>query len=180
MTKPRKKNVKNSTSVKTYLKEESALRFLVLKGLGAVEKSHHDYFDNTIRNDFVDSLDLDKAMLEGHEQENRWDYLLGHEPSGKVVALEPHSAEQGEIKTVIKKRDAAKRHLQEHKKEDVDIAKWLWVASGKVHFLAIEKTTFALSEKGIEFVGSKVRAKHLPEGEKLVNRQAVLKAKMKR
>lgn len=79
----------------------------MVDGLGAIKVAHRGYFEIAVRPAFADSLDLDEALKQGHEQENRWDYLLGHSPSGDVVAVEPHSAKPDEITTVIKKRSAA-------------------------------------------------------------------------
>ena len=101
-------------------------------------------------------------MQLGHEQANRWDYLLGHAPSGKVVAVEPHSAKQDEITTVINKRAAAREQMRAHLNDGARVAKWLWVASGKVHFANTEKARLRLDQHGIEFVGTKVTSKHLP------------------
>jgi len=156
-----KKNSKK-TPLRVALKKESPLLPLVVDGMGAVLNSHRDYFDSSIRSSFADSLELDEAVREGHEQENRWDYLLGHVPSGGVVAVEPHSAKHDEITTVIKKREAALGHLKEHLNNGVKITKWLWVASGKVQFANTEKAKLRLDQKGIQFVGTKVTAKHLP------------------
>jgi hypothetical protein len=132
--------------------------------MGAVKDAHRDYFDQAVRADFEDSLDLDEALQAGHEQENRWDYLLGHKPSSEVVAVEPHSAKQDEISTVIKKRSDAREQLKPHLRDGARISKWLWVASGKVHFVDTEKARRRLDQNGIEFVGKKVMAKHLPAG----------------
>ena len=55
------------------------------------------------------------------------------------------------------------KQLRDHLREGVKIGKWLWVASGKVHFAATEKAKVRLDENGIEFVGTKVLAKHLPK-----------------
>lgn len=123
--------------------------------------AHRIYFDEAVRSSFADSLDIDEALKEGREQENRWDYLLGHEPSKQVVGIEPHSAENSEITTVIKKRQAARRQLQEHLRDGVLVAKWLWVASGRVQFAPMEKATFRLAQNGIQFVGRKITNKHL-------------------
>ncbi len=98
------------------LREESSLLVSVEDGLGALRNPHRDYLDDAIRGAFADSLDVDEALKAGHEQENRWDYLLGHAPSAEVVALEPHSAKQDEITTVIKKRRAALDQLKDHLK----------------------------------------------------------------
>ena len=150
------------TPVRVALLVDSPLRFLVVDGLGAVNAAHRDCFEGAIRRDFSDSLDLDEALQEGHEQENRWDYLLGHSPSGELVAVEPHSAKQDEITTVIKKRAAAREQLKSHLRDGVRIVKWLWVASGKVHFADTERVRRLLDQNGIEFVGTKVAGRHLP------------------
>jgi hypothetical protein len=151
-----------STPVRRALREDSPLQPRVVDGLGAVESTHRDCFDNGIRDQFADSLDADKAFAEGHENENRWDYLLGHKPSTEVIAVEPHSAKQDEVSTVIRKRKAAHEQLRLHLRNGAKISKWLWVASGKVHFADTEKTTRILDQNGIEFVGKTVKAKHLP------------------
>lgn len=150
------------TPVRRALRHDSALLPSVADGLGAVKNAHRDFFDNAIRSTFADSLDLDEALKQGHEQENRWDYLLGHEPSGEVVAVEPHSAKQDEVTTVINKRSAARTQLEGHLREGSRVTKWLWVASGRVHFADTEKTKRRLDQNGIEFVGKKVTEKHLP------------------
>jgi len=134
----------------------------VKNGLEAVKRSHRNYFAEAIRSAFADSLDLDQAMEVGHEQENRWDYLLGHTSSGRVIAVEPHSAKQDEIGTVIRKRQAALDQLKGHLRGGARVSKWLWVASGTVQFVKMEKARLRLDQSGIEFVGSKVLAKHLP------------------
>ncbi len=150
------------TPVRGALRKGCPLMSCVEDGIGAVESSHRSYFDTPVRSSFADSLDIDKALHAGREQENRWDYLLGHAASGEVVAVEPHSAKQDEISTVIRKRQAAREQLREHLRDGAKIAKWLWVASGKVHFAATEKAKLRLDQNGIEFVGRVVMAKHLP------------------
>lgn len=150
------------TPVRFALVVDSSLRPLVVDGLNAVKASHRDYFEAAIRPAFADSLDLDEALKYGHEQENRWDYLLGHSPSGDVVAVEPHSAKHDEVTTVIRKRSAAREQLKGHLRDGIRIVKWLWVASGKVHFADTEKARRLLDQNGIEFVGTKIAGKHLP------------------
>lgn len=83
------------TPVRSALVETSELFHSVADGLGALSAAHRDLFDREVRASFADSLDLDEAMKRGREEENRWDYLLGHEASGEVVAVEPHSAKDG-------------------------------------------------------------------------------------
>lgn len=157
------KKTKPTTPVRRALREGSALLSAVADGLGAVKAAHRAFFDDGVRRDFADSLDLDEAMRQGREGENRWDYLLGHARSGEVVAVEPHSARQDEITTVIRKRTAAREQLQGHLREGVRVTKWLWVAPGKVHFADTEKVRRQLDQNGIEFAGTKIAARHLPE-----------------
>lgn len=160
---PGRKNKTKKTPVRQILKEGSMLQNRVSDGIGAVKKEHKKMLDDAVRVTFGDSLDLDAALQAMHPEENRWDYLLGHNPSGQVVALEPHSARQGDIATVINKRKAAKDQLAGHLKPGTRVSKWFWVASGKVYFAKTEKMQFCLDQNGIEFVGAKVLAKHLPQ-----------------
>ena len=155
----------SSTPVRGVLDPKSVLQHRVLDGLGAVKDGHRSYIDGSVRTDFADSLDLDEAVRTGHETENRWDYLLGHAPSKQVVAVEPHSAKDDEVSTVIAKRVAAKEHLMSHLREGAMIERWLWVASGKIYFANTEKTRRRLDQHGIQFVGKQVMRKHLPGGD---------------
>lgn len=150
------------TPVRRALRPESRLISEVEDGLGAVQGGHRQYLDVAIRADFADSLEADEALRSGNDQENRWDYLLGHGPSQQVIALEPHSASDGEIGVVIDKRNAARVQLREHLREGATISKWLWVASGKVHFANTERVRLRLDQNGIEFVGTRLLSKHLP------------------
>jgi len=153
---------KKKTPVRSALKKGSSLHSKVEDGIGALEKPHRRYLAEDLHRSFADSLDLDKATHEGHEQENRWDYLLGHTPSGEVIALEPHSAKRDQITMVIKKRAAAKEQLRDHLRPGARVTAWLWVASGKVHFADTEKARRRLDQHGIRFVGKRVSAKHQP------------------
>lgn len=111
------------TPLRRLLREGSQLQGSVKKGMDAVRRLDRERFDAAIRSAFADSLELDEAVRQGHDQENRWDYLLGHASSGEVIAVEPHSAK---------------------------------------HFAETEKAKLLLDQNGIEFVGAKVLAKHLP------------------
>jgi hypothetical protein len=151
------------TPVRRALREGSALLSAVADGMGAVKKAHRDYFDPSVRPDFADSLDLDEAVRQGRDRENRWDYLLGHTPSGEVVAVEPHSAKDGHITKAIQKLTSAREQLREHLRPDARVTKWLWVASGKVHFADTENARVQLDQHGIKFAGRKIQARHLPD-----------------
>jgi hypothetical protein len=149
------------TPIRVALRSASSLRSDVRDGLEAMKKNDRDCIDIRLRSKFADSLDLDKAMQAGHEEENRWDYLLGHEPNLKVIAVEPHSAKSDQISTVIKKRQAARRQLASHLEPNVRIDRWLWVTSGKNHFADTEKARRRLDQHGITFVGAQVQQKHI-------------------
>jgi hypothetical protein len=151
-----------ATPVRAILRKESALSSKVEDGLGAVKKPHRGLIDETIRADFADSLEIDENLRPGHEEENHWDYLLGHRPSESVIALEPHSPNEKEISVVIAKRTAAKEQLAPHLEEGARIAAWLWVSPGKVGFLSMERAGIRLAQHGIAFVGKKLLPKHLP------------------
>lgn len=153
---------KGTTPVRGVLRAESPLQAKVKDGLGAVETAHKKYFNEAVRTKFADSLDIDAGLKAGHESDNRWDYLLGHAPSGKVIAVEPHHADNHEVTTVIAKRTAAKDQLAPHLREGAIIDRWLWVSSGKVHFSPMDKKVRQLDQAGITFVGKEVQAKHLP------------------
>lgn len=153
---------RSRTPIRSALVNGSTLHGQILDSLGAVKNGHRDYIDQSVRNVFADSLDLDAALQAVHPNDNRWDYLLGHTPTRAVIGLEPHSAKQDEVATVIAKRDAALVHLRDHLRVGVRIASWLWVASGKVHFADTEKERRRLDQRGITFTGTRVLEKHLP------------------
>lgn len=165
MRKKRRRRTKR-TPIQNALQQSSALQSAIKPGIGAVAAAHRVHLDAPIRRSFEDSLDLDLALQEGHEQENRWDYLLGHAPSAKVIALEPHSAREDAISTVIRKRKAAKQQLTDHWRPGMPISIWLWVASGPVRFADTEKARRRLDQEGIQFVGRQVLKKHLPDAKK--------------
>ena len=153
---------KQKTPARRAPKVDSVLQGRVSDGIGAVKRAHRGYLAQDIRGAFGDSLDLDAALRQDHPDENRWDYLLGHIASQEVVGVEPHSARQGEVTTVINKQRAAKKQLAGHIETGARVSKWLWGASGKNHFADTEKARFRLDQNGIKFVGAKVLAKHLP------------------
>jgi hypothetical protein len=158
----RKKEKAVKTPIRAALHIDSFLQECIKDGLGAVIRGHKGHFDGAVRSSFVDSLDIDEALKVGHEQENRWDYLLGHGETKQLIGIEPHSAENSEISTVIRKRRAALDQLQGHLREGVSVASWLRVASGRVQFSPLEKATLKLAENGIQFVGSKITNRHIP------------------
>ena len=155
------KKANGKTTVRKAIKKDSNLQPRIVDGLGAMKKAHKKLIDTALHTMFDDSLDIDEAFREGHEQENRWDYLLGYASTNTVVALEPHSAKDDEVTTIIRKRSAARTQLEGHLESKAKITRWLWVASNDVDFANTEKTRIRLDNNGILFVGKMVKAKHL-------------------
>lgn len=152
-----------TTPVRLLLLPKSPLAAGVRDGLGALKQADKRLVDEEIRPSFVDSIDIDEGLRAGREQENRWDYLLGHDETLTVVALEPHSAYTNEVSTVVAKKRAARQQLRDHLKPGSKIAAWFWVASGKVDFVPHDKVIRRLDQEGITFVGGMLRAKDLPK-----------------
>ncbi len=150
-----------TSPVRTMLVKGSSLHPAVNDGLGALERGHKQLIDEKLRPSFVDSLDIDKGLQAGNEQENRWDYLLGHGETSAIVGFEPHSAYTSEVSTVIGKKSCARKQLRHHMKSGSTIAAWFWVASGRVDFAPHEKIVRRLDQEGITFVGGMLRAKDL-------------------
>lgn len=151
-----------STPLRRALRNESVLQAAVADGLGAVARAHKTYFHAAVRPDFADSIDLDSTLKSAHPEDSRWDYLLGHTSTAQLIAVEPHTAGQDQISAVIAKRAAARQQLRDHLREGEQVHSWLWVASGKVQFADTEKARRLLDQNGIQFVGTRVTAKHLP------------------
>jgi len=143
------------------LKRTSKLRAQMQRGLGALNDADRRRIDKDAKSEFSESLDLDEAMRPRYPLENRWDYLLGHEPSNRVVALEPHSATSGEVAVIIAKKERAKVHLRTELEPDAHVSQWFWVASGRVDFAPFEKAKLRLDQAGITFVGRTLQKKHL-------------------
>lgn len=155
------KNRKASTPVRKGLKTDSVLQNSVENGLGAIESKDKNCFDRSIRTSFLDSLNLDKAMVDQYNQSNRWDYLLGLAQSGKIIGVEPHSGRDDEVAVVIRKKEQALLQIRDHLKNGVKIDKWIWVSSGRSKFPRFDKVTLQLSQKGIKYVGRAIRLEDL-------------------
>ena len=62
------------------IQPSSALHAHVKPGIQSIAEAGLIAMAN--RSDFSQSIDLDNALAPDHPTENRWDYLLGHSPSG--------------------------------------------------------------------------------------------------
>lgn len=154
-----------TTPVRQALRQNSSLRPRVEDGLGAVKRQQdRERFASSVRAAFADSLELDEAMREDHQQDKRWDFLLGHRPSKEVIAVEIHGARSEDVTAVIGKRTEALKQLRDHLAPGSRVSRWLWVASGRVHFAPTGKDLKRLDQNGIEFIGTPLLPKHLPKG----------------
>jgi hypothetical protein len=100
-----------------------------------------------------DSLDLDEALRPTFPQDNRWDYLVSIPGSAKILALEPHSANDSEISVVIAKKRHAVTQLRTHLKPGHRVSEWLWVSHGRTSFSAMDRASKRLAQAGIRYVG---------------------------
>lgn len=120
--KPSSSGSRGPAPVRAALESSSSLVQHVQNGLGALDRSHRHLIAKDVGSEIGDSLDLDAALQPNFPNDHRWDYLLGH--SGKVVGLEPHSAKEDQISTVIDKRKAARDHLKTHLKPGAQVHAW--------------------------------------------------------
>jgi hypothetical protein len=139
----------------------SYLAAAIQGGIQAIPNDKRKHISESVRAEFLDSLDLDEATRPKHPADARWDYLLGHEESSQVIAIETHSAETSQVSRVIQKRAASLVHLRNQLCAGHHVAAWYWAASGRVDFVPHEKAVLRLNENGIEFVGGRLEAKHL-------------------
>jgi hypothetical protein len=108
------------------------------------------------------SIELDEALKKEPEQAtaNRWDYGLGYKnPDGLESALwvEVHSAETGEVSTVIKKLNWLKGYLPANCPElwaltlkTPENLRFVWVASGRFAILPNSPQMRALRPAGLD------------------------------
>jgi hypothetical protein len=127
----------------------------------ALQPGHRKLIEPALRGAFADSIDIDAAFLQGRETESRWDYLLGHGVRKIIIGLEPHTANNHEVSTVIAKRRAALDQLREHFQPHSRVVEWFWVASGNVDFTPLDKAHARLNQNGIRFIGKQLVQKWL-------------------
>jgi hypothetical protein len=150
------------TPIRTALRSDSMLLPSVKNGLGALTAAHDRVLHAGVRPTFADSLALDSALQSYYPTSNRWDYLLGHKPSHALVGMEVHSVRRGEVSVLIAKKQATLDQLRRELRDGRSVDHWLWVASGSVQILDLDKARQRLDQHGITFVGQQVLARHLP------------------
>lgn len=144
------------------LREGSQLVAGITPGLRAMGKYSDRVQVNTVS--VTDSLELDEATRLVQPQAHRWDYLLGVTKPKKtgegggdvVIGVEVHSATDGEVSVVIKKKESARAVLAAELRPGATVSRWCWIASGNVRFSPNSKYRRQLAEKRIEFVGGRL------------------------
>lgn len=145
-------------SLNKALIDESSLRQYVQNGCGAVAGEHRGLITDELKQTVLDSLNLDVATSAEHPGANRWDYILAVRRRNTLVGVEPHSARDDEIGTVIAKKQHSSRVLRSHLKNDWRVSAWIWVSSGKVKFSKMDPAIRRLDQNGIRFAGRIVRS----------------------
>lgn len=136
----------------------SALRPHVKAGLAAVLAIDHPLIPPNQRQRVSDSLDLDDAMRPTLPNANRWDYLLGILDTGAIVALEPHSATDHEVRVLIAKKREAIAFLAAHLNPGSSVARWIWITHGRVGFNRMDRAIRQLDQAGIHFQGRQLKS----------------------
>ncbi len=139
----------------------SYLAASIKTGMQALSNETRRRVASDVHADFLDSIDLDEATRARHPKDARWDYLLGHDTSSKIVGIETHSASTSQVSRVIDKRARSIEHLRTQLVEGSYVAAWYWIASGRVDFVPHEKTVNRLAQNGIQFVGGRLEPRHL-------------------
>lgn len=96
------------------------------------------------------SLDIDACTRVLYPTQNRWDYAVSYD--SKVYFVEVHSAETGEVSTVLRKlqwlKDWLNRKAPEINKLKAD-APYYWIQSGRFSILKNSAQTKQIAQSGI-------------------------------
>jgi hypothetical protein len=144
-------------SLNKALVEGSTLRPHVKAGCGAIAAAHRAMLTDDLKQTVHDSMDLDTASSAEFPQSNRWDYVVAVRTSERLVGIEPHSARDDQVTTVIAKKRRSAQFLIGHLKPGTQIAAWIWVASGPVRFSRMDPAIRRLDQNGIRFAGKIIR-----------------------
>jgi hypothetical protein len=125
-------------------------------GIGALSVRDRRLIVVGQRSRIGDSLNLDAALRKAFPNTHRWDYVFSVIDSGRLLALEPHTARDSEIDTMIAKKRHAMEQLRHNLRPDVAVSQWLWVSHGRPSFLRMERASRRLAQAGIKYLGRSV------------------------
>lgn len=131
----------------------SSLRPAVKDGMNAFLAKDRQLIGLDQRARIGDSLDLDERLRLTFPNSNRWDYIFSVSDAEKLLALEPHHANDSEISVVIAKKRHAAAQLRTHLNPRYRVSEWLWVSHGRTAFSRTEQATRRLAQEGIRYVG---------------------------
>lgn len=131
----------------------STLRPHVKAGVSAVIPKDRVLLSPSVKSLIGDGLNLDAATAAASPNDNRWDYILSVPSKKLLVGVEPHSAGDGEVKVLIKKKANAIDVLRSHLTPGRSVAAWYWVTHGRVAFSQMDKIVRVLNQNGIAFRG---------------------------
>lgn len=141
------------TLLRAALRPTSSLLAGVENGMGAFLARDRALIALKERPKIGDSLDLDAALREAFPNANRWDYVFSVPGTGKLIALEPHTARDAEISVLIAKKRHAATQLRAHLQNGYGVSDWLWVSHGPTAFTRMEQATRRVAQAGIKYLG---------------------------
>ncbi len=110
------------------------IRGCFMAGLQALERDHSKKVRDYKNDKLEGSLDLDQCVKSIYPNSNRWDYIIGY--NSKALFVEVHSAQTGEVTTMIKKLNWLKDWLNTKapglKKIKDKQTPFIWLSSSKV------------------------------------------------
>ncbi len=140
------------TTVSRALKPNSPLRPHVIPGKGAMGSYAERVIERSQR--VTDSLDFDAATQPTHPNLPKWDYFLGLATRG-IIAIEVHTATDGKVKEVIKKKRHSMPLILAELIPGAAIGQWVWIGSGKTKFSPNSRYLRRLAEARIHYAGSR-------------------------
>lgn len=113
---------------------DSSGQLVYRQGLQAINEGREQISADDPRK-ILGSVAIDEDCKATHPSANRWDYVIGHESNGRVIAhfVEVHSAESSEVRKVEQKLDWLLGFLNESPQNELATIdrKLYWVASGR-------------------------------------------------
>ncbi len=135
-------------------------------GLQALKNVDRSRIECRNTRNLTGSVDLDKALLDSHPNDPRWDYGVGIRKSASadcVMWIEVHPASSSHIQDVLDKLAWLKSWLassapllEKLPAENGGARKYVWVASGSVHLPPNSPQRKKLAAKGLHLAGGRL------------------------
>lgn len=111
---------------------------------------------------FTGSVDVDGALAEMLPNDARWDYAIGYASTASgehILWVEVHPADAGGNAREIEAKHAWLVRWLKSEAPAMNYAprRFIWIASGKSSYTANDPKLRALRNRGVEFVGSRLR-----------------------